>query len=206
MQDIQAEMHLSKRKDDGVLAYGFVTVDKLIRFPVQMRKYRDQNNEEKSFLSFPRRQTKEGGWEDVVHPDPEMRAAITEAVGEAIKEKVAKDIYMPEIDSVEVTPLKRPASHGSVYICGVATVRVGGLTIKGITVKQGEKGLFCSMPQYRSLDGQYHDIVYGTTKAMQDEISEAVLGRYKEIGLDHGKNLTEKSVGTKKPMEMVPKL
>ncbi len=155
-----------------------------IKFPVQVRKYRDkENGEEKSFISYPRREGK-NGWEDVVHPSPEMRGKIICAVGEAIKKEFRKDIYLPELDSVEVTPVDTAGypQNMKAKICGMATVQVCGLTIRGLTVKQGERGLFVNMPQYKTKDGIYKDVVYGTSREMNEKIEKAVLAAYeKEI-------------------------
>ena len=53
--NIQVEIHLSY--DSDVWAYGFVTLENFLRFPVQLRKYKDpETNKEISFISYPRRQ------------------------------------------------------------------------------------------------------------------------------------------------------
>ena len=81
--------------------------------------------------------------------------------------------------TVDVTPLPDPyAGEARARIVGVATVSVCGLTIRGITVKEGEHGLFVNMPQYRTEDGKYKDLVYGTSRRMQQKIARAVLEAY----------------------------
>lgn len=51
--DIQVEIHLSY--DSDVWAYGMVTLENMIRFPVQLRKYKNkETGEETSFISYPR--------------------------------------------------------------------------------------------------------------------------------------------------------
>ena len=48
--NIQVEIHLSY--DSDVWAYGFVTLENFLRFPVQLRKYKDpETNKEISFIS-----------------------------------------------------------------------------------------------------------------------------------------------------------
>ena len=64
MHEIQADMRLSEQ--DDVYAYGQVMIDRCIKFPVQMRRYIDnESGEEKAFLSYPRKEYK-GEWKDVV--------------------------------------------------------------------------------------------------------------------------------------------
>lgn len=49
--DIHVEMHLSYETD--VWAYGMVTLENIIRFPVQLRKFKNKDTgEETSFLRF----------------------------------------------------------------------------------------------------------------------------------------------------------
>lgn len=180
MHEIEAEMHLSLDKE--ILAFGMVTVDQCMKFPVQMRKYKDKNGEEKMFLSFPRMERK-SGWVDVVHPSSELRQEIINVVGDAIKKEMRKDLNLPELESVEVTPVD-PVGYpreAKARICGLATIQVCGLTIQGITIKQGERGLFINMPQYKNGEGSYKDIAYGTSKAMQEKIAQAVIDTYQEI-------------------------
>lgn len=80
------------------------------------------------------------------------------------------------------------------YICGVASIQVLGLTIHGITIKQGQKGYFINMPQYKKADG-YHDVIYATGKVMQEKIAEAVLKEYK-------KTINVPNFGTKQQEEL----
>jgi DNA-binding cell septation regulator SpoVG len=175
--DIQADMRLSNQED--VWAYGMVTIDNCIKFPVQLRKYKDENSgKEKRFLSYPRREVR-GKWEDVVHPGPELHNEILKTVGDALKQEITKDIHLPDVEVVSVTPINpKNVAGAKAVICGLATVKISGLTIQGITIKQGEKGLFINMPQYQNA-GAYKDIVYGTTKAMQQKLEDAILHLYK---------------------------
>lgn len=49
--DIQVEIHLSY--DTDVWAYGMVTLEDVIRFPIQLRKYKNKDTgEETSFLAI----------------------------------------------------------------------------------------------------------------------------------------------------------
>ncbi len=177
--DIHVEMHLSYETD--VWAYGMVTLENIIRFPVQLRKFKNKDTgEETSFLSYPRRE-RCGKWENILVPEKKLREEIEKAVGEKIKEEMRKDLYLPEIEILSISPIvPRYPPNAKAYICGVASVQLLGLTINGITIKKGQRGYFINMPQYKSSDG-YHDVIYAIGKAMQKKISECVLQEYQKI-------------------------
>ena len=49
---IQVEIHLSYESE--VLAYGMITLEDLIRFPIQLRKYKNkETGKDLSFVSYP---------------------------------------------------------------------------------------------------------------------------------------------------------
>ena len=190
---IQVEIHLSYESE--VLAYGMITLEDLIRFPIQLRKYKNkETGKDLSFVSYPRRE-RNGKWENVLVPDSILRKEVEKAVGEKIKEEIGKDFYLPEIEVLSICPIT--PSHppdARAYICGVASIQVLGLTIHGITIKQGQKGYFINMPQYKKADG-YHDVIYATGKVMQEKIAEAVLKEYK-------KTINVPNFGTKQQEEL----
>ena len=147
---IEADIYLAEKQEqeDGVWAYGEVTVDQLMTFQVRVLTCTKENGEKSSFVTYPRRQ-RNGKWEDLVRPDKELREAVTKAVHQAIQNEITKDLYLPEVTVLHMTklPVKKDQT---VPILAVATVEVLGLTVSGITVKQGKDGLFCNMPQYYS--------------------------------------------------------
>ena len=176
MFEIQADMKLSKQ--DNIMAYGMVTVDRSLRFMVQLRKYTDKNGEEKMFLSYPRRE-QNGVWNDVVRPNQEMQKKIQETVAIAVQKEIKRDMHLPHVEVIELMLSEIPP-FSRTPICAVATVQISGLTITGITVKRGERGLFINMPQYRQPDKTYKDLVYAITKEVQNEISNTVIAAYKQ--------------------------
>lgn len=190
---IQVEIHLSYESE--VLAYGVITLDDLVRFPIQLRKYKNQETgKETSFVSYPRRERNQK-WENVIVPDQILRKEIEKAVGEKIKEEIEKEFCLPEIKVLSIRPITpRHPPNAKAYICGVASIQVLGLTIHGITIKQGQKGYFVNMPQYKKADG-YHDVIYATGKAMQEKIAEAVIKEYK-------KTINVPNFGTKQQEEL----
>ena len=179
---IEADIYLAEKQEqeDGVWAYGEVTVDQLMTFQVRVLICTKENGEKSSFVTYPRRQ-RNGKWEDLVRPDKELREAVTKAVHQAIQNEITKDLYLPEVTVLHMTklPVKKDQT---VPILAVATVEVLGLTVSGITVKQGKDGLFCNMPQYYSEKKGYRDVVHGTTKRMQEAVFEKVLATYEMTG------------------------
>ena len=179
---IEADIYLAEKQEqeDGVWAYGEVTVDQLMTFQVRVLTCTKENGEKSSFVTYPRRQ-RNGKWEDLVRPDKELREAVTKAVHQAIQNEITKDLHLPEVTVLHMTKLPVRKDQ-AVPILAVATVDVLGLTVSGITVKQGKDGLFCNMPQYYSEKKGYRDVVHGTTKRMQEAVFEKVLATYEMAG------------------------
>lgn len=176
MYEVQVDMRLSRQ--ENIMAYGTVTINRAIRFMVQLRKSRDTDNKEKIFISYPRKEA-DGKWDDVISPDEDVKRQIEEAVTSAIKNEILRDLHLPPVEIVEITAVE-PNADKKVPICGVATIKISGLTISGITIKRGKKGLFCNMPQYRQPDGNYRDLVYAITKDLQMKINTAVISAYEK--------------------------
>ena len=179
---IEADIYLAEKQEqeDGVWAYGEVTVDQLMTFQVRVLTCTKENGEKSSFVTYPRRQ-RNGKWDDLVRPDKELREAVTKAVHQAIQNEITKDLHLPEVTVLHMTKLPVRKDQ-AVPILAVATVEVLGLTVSGITVKQGKDGLFCNMPQYYSEKKGYRDVVHGTTKRMQEAVFEKVLATYEMAG------------------------
>ena len=66
------------------------------------------------------------------------------------------------------------------FLVGEATIRVLGVTVKGILLKQGKYGVFCHMPQYYSEKKGYQDVIYSPSKRLRDAIFQTVLETYQE--------------------------
>lgn len=174
MGRVQADVH--EYNKNGIIAVATVTIDHAIRFVVKIRTHKDGSGEEHWFLSYPRRKRGEG-WEDAVIPDENLRKDILECV---LKEY--RDKYFPEPEEAEVVSITRINQEqpldGGVVVRGMATVRIAGLTIKGLGIKETEKGLFVNMPQYQTDSGKFKDVVYGCTKEARQKIKQAVLDAY----------------------------
>lgn len=60
-------------------------------------------------------------------------------------------------------------------------ILVGGqLSIKGLKVVEGKKGLFVGMPSELGKDGTWYDICKPITKEAQNELSRVILEAYKQ--------------------------
>lgn len=174
-----------KLNEDGIAAgntseicSGWVELDDSIKFPVKLRRY-TKDGKEGLFVSYPQRKTKEG-YAAVVYPhDKEVRAEIEESVMQTFWEALYRFTYSPNVEEVKVRRLEPRKENTPVVLRGYATVKMLGITINGIMIKEGTKGLFVQMPQHRSGD-EYKDTVYGINKVAQDAIKNQVMDAYQE--------------------------
>ena len=56
----------------------------------------------------------------------------------------------------------------------------GILVIKGLTLVEGENGLFLSFPSTKGKDGKYYNSVYSLDKEWRDLLQDACIKKYKE--------------------------
>ena len=129
-------------KKKSTVASGWVEIEGIFKFPVSVRSYHDADKgKDMMFVSYPQRH---------------VRQEIDKAVLDATREKLfAELVPNVQIDDIRITPLN--AKEGAVIKnVGIATVKMYGLTINGIMIREGRKGLFVQMPQYQSR-GQYRD-------------------------------------------------
>lgn len=168
-------------KNTSTVATGWVEIEGIFKFPVSVRKwFDDKSGKEMMFVSYPQR--KDGDrYSGVVYPhDREVRNEIDRVVLEVTKEKLfAETVPDVNIDDVRITPLNQKTGS-VVQKLGIASVKMYGMTVNGIVIKEGRKGRFVQMPQYQT-QGQYRDTVYGVTAAIQRKIEERVLLEYDKI-------------------------
>lgn len=168
-------------KNTSTVATGWVEIEGIFKFPVSVRKwFDDKSGKEMMFVSYPQR--KDGDrYSGVVYPhDREVRNEIDRVVLDVTKEKLfAESVPDVNIDDVRITPLNQKTGS-VVQKLGIASVKMYGMTVNGIVIKEGRKGRFVQMPQYQT-QGQYRDTVYGVTAAIQRKIEERVLLEYDKI-------------------------
>lgn len=168
-------------KNTSTVATGWVEIEGIFKFPVSVRKwFDDKSGKEMMFVSYPQR--KDGDrYSGVVYPhDREVRNEIDRVVLDVTKEKLfAESVPDVNIDDVRITPLNQK-TDSVVQKLGIASIKMYGMTVNGIVIKEGRKGRFVQMPQYQT-QGQYRDTVYGVTAAIQRKIEERVLLEYDKI-------------------------
>jgi DNA-binding cell septation regulator SpoVG len=168
-------------KNTSTVATGWVEIEGIFKFPVSVRKwFDDKSGKEMMFVSYPQR--KDGDkYSGVVYPhDREVRNEIDRVVLDVTKEKLfAESVPDVNIDDVRITPLNQK-TDSVVQKLGIASVKMYGMTVNGIVIKEGRKGRFVQMPQYQT-QGQYRDTVYGVTAVIQRKIEDRVLLEYDKI-------------------------
>ena len=173
---IQVQLYLPDQNQGTVWGYGTITLDQLLTFQIRILTCEKGAGIKEAFVSFPRRKQGER-WEDLVIVEDSLRNQITEAVREAIQMEITKDLYLP---TIEVVHLQVFPQGEKPHLVGEATIRILGVTVKGILLKQGKYGMFCQMPQYYSEKKGYQDVIYSPSKRLRDAIFEAVLETYQK--------------------------
>lgn len=186
------------------IATGWVEIEGLLKFPVSVRTYKDEaTGKDMMFVSYPQR--KDGDkYYGVVYPhDKATRLEIDKVVLEATKEKLfAQSVPDVKIDDIRITVTNKK-TDAPIQNVGIASVKMYGLTINGIMIKEGNNGLFIKMPQYLS-DGQYHDTVYGLTSAIKNKIATRVIDAYNS--LNHNEKKEEPAINQLQHMGEAQKL
>lgn len=169
-----------KDKKSDTVATGWVEIEGMFKFPVAVRTYYDAEKGSKSmFVSYPQRK-RGNDYVGVVYPhDKEVRKVIDAAVLKDVQEKFfTQSVPDVKIDEIRITPLSQKADS-VVKNLGIASIKMYGMTINGIMIKEGRRGAFVQMPQYLS-DGSYHDTVYGVTSAVQKKLEEQIIEQYNQ--------------------------
>lgn len=56
--------------------------------------------------------------------------------------------------------------------------------IHGLKIIDGQKGMFVAMPSRKMPDGEYKDIVHPITPELRKDITDSVIAKYNEMGLE----------------------
>ncbi|MDD5097302.1 MAG: SpoVG family protein [Candidatus Omnitrophica bacterium] len=70
--------------------------------------------------------------------------------------------------------------EGESKLKAFADISVAGVVVKGLSVVDGSKGLFVSMPRHQGKDGKWYDTVYPSTKELREQLSQLVLSAYQQ--------------------------
>lgn len=169
--DEEALSASADEKKPTKFASGWVTLSGLLKFPVRVQAYMDKDGIMKYFVSYPSKKTG-SGYENIVYPhDKELRAEIEQAVFEELKKELGAGPHLP-IDDIKISLLTN--GTGTVKTRALATIKILGMTVNGIMIKEGKYGLFVEMPQYRSKKG-YEDMVYPNNRWTRENLSDLLL-------------------------------
>jgi len=58
-------------------------------------------------------------------------------------------------------------------------ISCAGIIIKGLSVVDGSKGLFVSMPRHQGKDGKWYNTVYPENQELKQRLSDLILEAYK---------------------------
>ena len=149
---------------------------------ITIKGIRLMKGEKGPFISMPRYKTKEDGkevWKDIVYlSTEEERNVLLEEIAEKYRSAAFDRLESGNDVNVRVTVLNGREDN----LRGLATVTVEGLVIRNVKVMDGEKGLFVSMPQYRTTDEdgreQWKSLVYPHNKNMYERLTKQVLEEY----------------------------
>jgi len=110
-----------------------------------------------------------------------MPKAKSQAVSPPVREKQ----HRPLNYEVKIYP-----SQGDGAQRASASVNINGsFAVRGIKVMEGTKGLFVSMPSYRTGNGEYKDICFPCTTEARKQLDHAVLEAYQQTQVQ-GQNVT----------------
>ena len=107
-----------------------------------------------------------------VAPAGEQEMEKKEGTKEAVGQAEVPKAQVPKYDvRVGLFPAEGPVK-------GVCTVTLyGEFAVKNVKIVEGSKGLFVSMPSYKSGE-EYRDLFFPVTKEARAELQEAVLNEY----------------------------
>ena len=88
-------------------------------------------------------------------------------------QEAPKSTTKPAFDQVRVQIIEKDSLRA------LATVKVhDAIYLTGLRVIEGKNGLFLSMPNRKTKDGEYQDVYFPANKATRDELQRLVLEAY----------------------------
>ena len=79
---------------------------------------------------------------------------------------------------ISVSRIYRLEGESKLKAC--VDISVAGVVVKGLSIVDGSKGLFVSMPRHQGKDGKWYNTVYPATKELKEQLSQLVLNAYKQ--------------------------
>ena len=174
---MRIDVSLRLSLDETTVARGTVTLNRRIRFIVQLRE-REVEGIKRLMVVLPRQQVN-GFWTDLIRTEKkqEIEAAILEEFHFMLTRDMEGEV--PEV-SVEALHMLLPKQEHKVKILAVARISIDQvLEIDGIQIKRYGKDYIINMPQYKGSTG-YQDVIYATDPTLQQKIKATVLKAYQE--------------------------
>lgn len=190
-------------------AYGWVEIEETFKFPITILS----NKQNKAWVKYPSVRKNENEYTNILFPaEPKVKEEVDAAVLRKLQHLITKGMYVPPVTDVRINLLNEGIKRGSITTKAMASIKICGFVINGITVKEGGNGPFVQMPQHTTGEGEqkaYHDTVYGTTSFSQYAIKNAVLEEYEKALKMQTKQevpVNEQEMNDPKKMISTPKL
>ena len=185
--DVKVELHISDSENTKVSAYGTVILNNCIKFPVQVKNYINPDTQENTtFLAFPRKMNSAGHWQDTVKCDKELYEIINEKVCKELASYIRTFFGKEDIDILQMTMYEKDKSN----IKAIVSVKLFDcVTINGITIREGNNGLYLKFPQYVQ-NGEYKDQVWAINQVAYMFISDCVINEYKAAIQEHDRDIS----------------
>ena len=84
------------------------------------------------------------------------------------------------MDNGEIQVSRLHRFDGDSKLKAFADISFGGIVIKGLSVVDGSKGLFVSMPRHQGKDGKWYDTACAITDEAKQALTETVLKAYED--------------------------
>lgn len=82
-------------------------------------------------------------------------------------------------------------------IKATASVNINhAFAVRGVTLMEGTKGLFVSMPSYKAGNGEYKDICFPCTKESRKAFDDAVINAYEHALIQKQKTKEQQNTST----------
>lgn len=175
---IDVELRLADEVNTNVVAFGHCTIDRRIRFIVQVRKH-DKDGVEEWKIHYPKL-LQNDGWVNIIgfKDKSEIDTLIT---SELHKMLLVENLGGFVFDRIRILNPKLPNINGTNKVEVVADVELDCIDymIKGIQLKQYGHSFLLQMPQYSGGSG-FKDIVYPLNKDTRNIIRQAVFEAYRD--------------------------
>lgn len=184
---MQAYAELYTDRVDNLMGMASLTTDE----GMTIRGIKIMHGKNGTFFSMPQVAISENGktrYKDIVYYKTEKeREQVQRALEEATKQALDRIIVAEDVDGFTITARVTPLEERTDNLRGIATVTINEkLVVKNVMIMNGSKGLFVSMPKYKTIDRSspeapetvWHDYVFPSNPKMQEKVKSMVLDSY----------------------------